>query len=369
LAGGGQASVRMNLNIRPEELSRTEPSRMVVQQTLGGAWADAFDRGVSEIVLSGTLGWRGGFALSGEDSFLALRSTVYQAWHDRRKVAIASGTDPSTVTLTFTDNLDSVASIVAPRSFTLRRSRSSPLLMRYEIRLLELGAADGPSSAIDSIINALSDPTRWLAGVTGMGNTLNQIDYYASEATSALGALAQAPGMFIDTGTALLQSVASTATSLRGQFDASTTALLTAGSSFAQAGRNSFAALAATPGLSSQQMSALMAVSSCYNDLTCTMANSFNIGLYYQNLDALLGASACSSTGGGDAPSGFTVANENPFYTLAPSQPSGPIVTVTQPAAQAINTLRGDPLLLVGQNASIGALLQAAASGITVSST
>lgn len=368
LTGGSKAPVRMNLTIRPEDLTRREPSRLFVEQTLGGAWADAFGGGVSEITLSGTTGWRGSAFVSGEDAFQALRSTVYQSWHDRRAVAVASGIDPETVKLIFTDNLDSIASVVAPQSFTLRRSRSSPLLMRYDIHLVELGPANQPSTILDSIINALSDPMRWIAGVTGMGNALQMIDYYASEATAVMGALGAAPQLFVSTGTSLMQSVASTAQSLAGQFDATTTALLTAGATFAQAGRNAFAALAGTPGLNNQQSAALMALSASYNDLTCTMANSFNIGLYFQNLDALLGASGCSSTGGGDPPSTFTVSGQNPFYSLAPATPSGPIVTITEPAAQALDTLRADPLLLLGQNAMIGSLMQAAATGITVSS-
>src|SRR5277367_3573779 len=48
----------LNLVIRPEELTRTDPSRMTVQQTLGGAWADDFGPGLGSINISGTTGWR-----------------------------------------------------------------------------------------------------------------------------------------------------------------------------------------------------------------------------------------------------------------------------------------------------------------------
>lgn len=369
LEGGGQPSVRMNLAVRPEDLTRSETSRLAIQQTLGGAWADAFDRGIATINISGTNGWRGGFTLSGEDMFLQLRQTVFQGWHDRRAAAIASGIDPATVRLTFTDNLDSFASIVAPRNFVLRRSKSSPLLIRYQIQLLELGDASDPGTILDQIVNALSNPTRWLAGVTGLTNVVAEINYYASEAQSALGALANAPAQFINTGTSLISSVASAAQSLRGQFDATSSALLTAGATFCVAGRNAFDALAGSnPTLPPSELIAVMAIASCFNDAACTMANCFNIGKYFTSLDDLLGASGCSSTGGGDPASTYTTSQTNPFYTLAPATPTGPTVTIQAPAAQALTTLRGDPLGLVGQTAAIGSLMQTAACGVRVSS-
>ena len=47
--------------IRPEELSRMDPSRVTVHQTLGGerlGWADDFGQGLPTINISGHTGWR-----------------------------------------------------------------------------------------------------------------------------------------------------------------------------------------------------------------------------------------------------------------------------------------------------------------------
>lgn len=132
----------MELVIRPEELTRFEPSRLAVQQTLGGAWADSFDRGIIQIRISGTTGWHGGPAdggqLSGEAQFLLLRQTAFIQWHSQRAAIVAGGGDPSVVTLVFIDSLDGHVDVVAPKSFTLRRSKSRPLLMQYQIEMLVL---------------------------------------------------------------------------------------------------------------------------------------------------------------------------------------------------------------------------------------
>ncbi len=49
LTGGLGLPARVNLPIRPEELTRTETSRLQVNQTLGGAWADSFGAGLAKI--------------------------------------------------------------------------------------------------------------------------------------------------------------------------------------------------------------------------------------------------------------------------------------------------------------------------------
>jgi hypothetical protein len=136
-----------SLNIRPEELTRYEPSRLAVQQALGGAWIDGFDRGIVTIKIQGHTGWRGttptavggaSNGLSGEDQFAQLRATSFLTWHSRRAQIVAGGGDPNTVELIFIDTLNRMSDLVAPKSFTLRRSKSRPLLMMYTIEMLVL---------------------------------------------------------------------------------------------------------------------------------------------------------------------------------------------------------------------------------------
>lgn len=354
----------MNLTIRPEELTRSEPSRLAVQQTLGGAWADAFDRGVSTISLSGTTGWRGSFFTSGEDAFLQLRSTAFQGWHDRRAKAVSSGQDPTEVQLIFTDTLNTITSIVAPKTFVLRRSRTSPLLFRYQIQLLELGDADDPNGIIDEIISAFSNPLRWIASVTGLGNILGQIDFYAQEAVAVFGSISSGIRTFINTGASLLQAVQSTAEELSGQFDEATSSLLTVGSAYSRAAANAFYALGADDTLPASDRIPIMALASNFNDAACSLQNGLNSGLLIPNFGDLFGASACSSTGGGSPASIFTTSLLNPFDTMF--QPAPPPVAVSDEARNAIGVLLGDPTLLANDVIVVGGLMAAAGTGVQV---
>lgn len=181
-----------SFNIRPEELTRYEPSRLAVQQTLGGAWVDGFDRGIITIKIQGHTGWRGftpGSAqdavgnplttgLPGELQFAQLRASSFLNWHAERARIVAGGGDPSVVELIFIDTLNGFTDLVAPKSFTLRRSKSRPLLMMYTIEMLVLqdlasvsflfgGAAsnfgfifggsilDAAAAAIDGVVSGL----------------------------------------------------------------------------------------------------------------------------------------------------------------------------------------------------------------------
>lgn len=176
LSGGPGPAVQQALFIRPEELSRAEPSRLTVQQTLGGAWADAWDRGVSTVRLSGTTGWRGSDLVSGEQAFLDLRQHSFADWHARRAAVVAGGGDPNTVELLLVDTLDDFVVLVAPKQFVLRRSKTSPLLMRYTIELTVLADQDlQPGGTSDPILSALADPLRWLGGAGGLENAAASI--------------------------------------------------------------------------------------------------------------------------------------------------------------------------------------------------
>lgn len=363
LEGGGD-DVNLDLVIRPEELTRQEMTRLQAQQTLGGAWIDEFGAGLGSINISGHTGWRGSTFFSGEDAFQQLRSTVFRDWLDRRARCVASGVDPDTVSLYFLDSLDSIRSKVAARTFTLRRSKSRPLLMMFQIQLVELADADQPESLIDEITDALSNPLRWLAGVTGLGNQLVQIQHYVTAARSAFGSISNAIRSFVDTGTSLIQSVQSTAQDLRGQFDVANSALLGIGASYSHAASNAFHVLAADDTLPSDQRIAVMALASNFQDAACTMENSFNAGKYFRSFDDLFGASTCSSTGGGHAWSTFTEQLQNPFYSLYP--PVASRLAVTPDAQAAIVALRADPIPLIGQPSQVGALMAAAGGGVTV---
>lgn len=364
LSGGAGSSTRLDLPIRPEELTRQEPSRLTVVQTLGGAFADSFGAGVATLTLAGHCGWRGSYFIPGEDAFAALRSTVFQEWHARRSQAVTAGQDPSQVALFYADVLNNARYEVAPRSFVMRRSRSSPLLIRYQIVLAILDDGSSEFGIIDTIVGALSNPLRWLAGVTGMTNTLVQLDGYLRQGLTMLGAARTAAVTVLGTGLSLLNTVKDTAEAVRGIFDGPDAAVLDMARRYSLAAKNAFAALAAEPSLNSQGRAQLMGVAGGFTDAYCTMENSFNIGRYFKSYDDLFGASNCSSTAGGRAWSTYVEQGLNPFVSMFPAQSSP--VSATQEARSAMTTLAADPLRLVGDEPAVARLLSAVGDGVRV---
>lgn len=363
LQGAPSGPANFNFGLRPEELTVNEPSRLTVQQTLGGAWADSFDVGVSTITLSGHNGWRGGLLSSGEDLFQQLQATCFTGWHQARADAVAQGQDPDTVKLYFTDSLDDIAVIVAPESFALHRSKTSPLLMRYSIKLLVLGPADGPLSAVDQIINALSNPLRWLSAQLGITQLVAQINQYVGIARAVFGAAAQAITSFVNVGVQLFASVAEIAGEVQGQFVG---AILGIGITYAVAASTAFAVLADDGTLSDSERLPMSQLSSAFFDVACSMTNGFNQIDQFPSYAAMFGASTCSSTGGGDPASVFTVQDVSAFSYVVPA--TAPPVQVTADAAAAMLALSGqpDPLTLVTQQAQVTDLMRRIGTGVTV---
>lgn len=145
--------------IRPETLTRHEPSRIAVQQTLGGAWADCFDRGVAVIRMEGHTGWHGGApdsAIPGEAQWQMLRIQGFEGWHAERDAVIQGGGDPDSVQMVLTDTLNGFVDLVAPKSFTLRRSKQRPLLMMYTIELLVLQPLASVGAAFGAVAGAVA---------------------------------------------------------------------------------------------------------------------------------------------------------------------------------------------------------------------
>lgn len=363
----GAADKYFVFSLRPEDVTASEVSRLTVQQTLGGAWADSFDKGITSINLSGHHGWHGGILLSGEDLFRAMRATCWQGWHDGRKAAIQAGQDPNTVQLFYTDNLDDITAIVAPSHFTLRRSRSSPLLMRYQVQLLVLGDASDAVGIADQIINALSNPLRWLASVTGLDAILPVIESNLDLGLAVFGAGAQGIQQFVNVGVQLIGSVADIARQTQGVFSDQDNGILTIGTQFSRAASTAFSVLAMDDTLSDEERLPIMALSSSFNDAACSMANGFSLLNGYDDLSSLRGASTCSSTGGGDPASDFTLSGANPFEFMFPV--TNPPVAVSAEAQQALTALQSDPLQMQGQVSIVADLMRRAGQGTAVAST
>jgi len=359
LWGAGIPAVYI-FHLRPEQLTRSEPSRLTVNQTLGGAWADSFGRGVSTINLSGHTGWRGGIFGDGASAFYDLRDSCFVQWHAQREAAAASGTDPDTIQLYFVDTLDDICALVAPKSFTLQRSKSSPLLYRYQIQLVILDDASAASPVVDLIAGNLSGTLRWLGAVSGLGNIIGIIGAIADNAANIFGMVADSVAAYLNTFAGVLSMVSNLASTGQGIFNAATQPILGAALAMAEAGRNGFQLLATAETLASRQAQIMRASAAC-NDALCSMAHGF-AGKTYPSFEDLFGASTCSSTAGGRPWSTYTEQRQNPFFAMYP--PVASRLLITPAGRDAITLLRRDPL--GGTAAGVADMLGAIADGVLV---
>lgn len=359
-ATGGGAVSSMALSIRPEELTRSEVSRLTVQQTLGGAWADDFGPGFAQINISGHTGWRGSAMSDGMDLFAQLKKTVYTDWHAKRNAARANGIDPGQVTLTFADALDSNTDIVVPVSFTLQRSKSRPLLMQYKISMIATGLpvpASNSSSlfsealnalGLGSLANSINALTRMVNNVAGwvQTNIIAPIKTFVSLAVSAFRAVVSA----INTATGVISSVIGTAQSI------------------ARAGENIMHMLSSGSSLSTAIKSQIMATAAMFSNIRCVLKNAVNVKNTYPDYTTLFGASNCSSTAGGSPASAYTTSGSNPFVDVI-GKPTAPPIAATAPAVSALATINNtDPVLSPMSTATIAANLKAINSGVTINS-
>lgn len=341
---GGEGGVQTwNFTIRPEELIREEPSRLTVQQTLGSAWVDAFDRGVGTITLKGHTGWRGGFGGDGATQFETLRSTIFTQWHARRASLAAKGQDPEAVGLYFADTLDRITARVAPKLFKLQRSKDAPLLMRYDVSLLVLDDSAGPAGSRDAITGALFNPLRWLAAKLGLENLIGEIDQIVRQVAQVYASVKEVVTQvctFVRSGVQLVLDVID---EIRSGIGTLTAPIFSTAQMVAQAAGNGFGILAAGEPASAVK-GLLMRAASTMNDIACTIANGFETGRYFRSFDDLYGAGNCSSTGGGRPWSTYAEAERSPLQEMFP--PVAARVSVSTAGRNAIDTLLRDPLTI-----------------------
>jgi hypothetical protein len=368
----------LDMVIRPEELTRTDVTRATVQQTLGGGWADDFGPGLANINISGHTGWRGAqFGNSdGMDQFAQLKNQVFTEWHSRRNAAVKAGLDPGKVSVAFADALDSTIDLVIPMSFTLRRSRSRPLLMQFNISMIAYrGKIFNPSSSYSGIGSALSGLTSMLKSIA------NIVSAVASAVNFVKSSIVGPVVAFMNSTKAIFSSVSNLISSAQSI----PLTLLNTAKSMAQAGNAMFATIAAAPGNSTDQIAAAMMVSSEYSNILCLLNNAVNQQTIYPDYTPLYGASNCSSTAGGSPESPY--ADTNPFYAVMGAPQNAPAPLVTPATAPAIATLSSpvptvsvspqaqqalvqinsaDPVLAPINSAALGLLAGSVAAGIAI---
>ena len=361
---GGPSEV-LDFWVRPEDLTRSDPSRLTVQQTLGGAWADSFGPGVPQISISGTTGWR--TDVSGSDGiarWLALKEMCFDGWHARRAAAIAAGLDPNGVNLIFADALDEFAAIVAPVNCTLRRSRSRPLLIQYQMTLIVVGDASDPG-ATDAPLSAADLQTLGIAGITGALNDLTaQIHMLQGRVYSAIASVMAPVQAFMNATIGVFQAAVGLVSTV-GSVAASVVDTVTM---TAQAGLNLFATVASVAELPAVVAGQFMAIASSYAAVARVVASALNGPLIVPDYTGLYGASGGGNLVGGSPPSGFNNIGASTLANVVPALPA-PAIIVSQTAQVQLAMLAGsDPVLAPLSLNQIALAAGAIASGITISS-
>jgi hypothetical protein len=358
-AGVGPPQAFVDLVIRPEELVRTDPSRAVVHQTLGGAFIDNFGPGIAQITISGHTGWRRTAAeqADGLERFQRLKNQVYDEWHAARQRAVWNGVNPDAVRLIFADALDEFAAVVVPMSFTLRRNKQRPLLQQYQLSMLVV--AEEPLQVIEGELPGADE--RELAGLDSLTASIDELTRNIHSVRSWVDSTLVGPVQSFMGQTARLYG------SVRGAISAGTDladSVINAARLSAAAGINLFRTVAAVASIPQQAKAGLMAISSAYSNIYCVLRNALRQKLYYQDYSDLYGASNCSSTAGGRPLS--MLGGENPFYKVVPT--AGPsALSLSQPAQNALQTLAGsDPVLSPLDTSSLAAAAGSIADGMVI---
>lgn len=119
--------------VNPESYSQSEPGRVTVTQTKGGAFVEFFGSALVEITLTGTTGFKNGGsdAESGYKKFKALRDIIKSVYDNITDGSEISDSD----LLKFYNFTDNEYYYTVPDKFELSRSKSQPMLYKYNIHL------------------------------------------------------------------------------------------------------------------------------------------------------------------------------------------------------------------------------------------
>lgn len=365
LQRGNVLSTPVTLKIRPEDLSRPEPSRTTVTQTLGrdiSGWVDNFGQSLPSVNISGHTGWRTS-AGSGEDgvqAFERLNKVVMPDYHKAKQQAIDSGLDPATVKLIFIDMLDGFAWNVAPMQFVLRRSKSRPLLMQYTIQLQAI------STRVDTQFRAVPILGSFPAGLLSLDGVLGKLVNFAKQVQSwvaqaiafkdaVLAPIAATVKLFAAIANLVFSVVRSVVNSVKALISSTANSLISIAKDLASVAVSVFRTISAIAELPAHLRAAISSVAAAYNEVVCLFSNSLKPANYYEDYDGLYGASNCSSTTGGRPESRY--ANMNAFALMQedplPVYVSSGAFSAMQSVIVADPVLAPMPLQEIGRNLQI----------------
>jgi hypothetical protein len=301
----GTDPVELALVIRPEDLTRTEVSRMAVTQTLGGAYVDNFGEGVPTVQISGHTGWGAGNRPDGRQAFFELHDQIFKQWHQQRAEAVEANLDPDKVKLIFNDVLDSFTWVVAPQNFVLRRSRSRPLLSQYQISLSFVSYDVAETlSALDALKQKqLLNGSKKLGALESLAASIKKITKsIADKITKVLGPIRSAVDKFTQLTTSVLHAVNDIVLGVLSVPAALATQALLLAQSLTR-GRVEHLPRGWRPSRRFRSITKayFMQVAGAFENAFCVLKNVLKPNLLLPNYDDLYGGSNCSSTSGGHA--------------------------------------------------------------------
>jgi hypothetical protein len=317
----------LTLPIKPEELTRTEPSRTSVVNSMDGAWIDAFGRGLTTLTISGNTGWGGNNRPDGVKQFSVLRDQFIHRWHDLRKARIDAGQNPDDVRLIFIDPLNSnyVADVV-PGQFVLRRNKNQPLLLLYNITMTVTNDKATPPQSVkdDSYVfvnqAAAISQSASLKSIAGSLSTLQKMQGSLGGALASIGEFGktvhEATASTFGPAVSLANDVIKTANDTRSVISASGQVAINLATDLSAVAVKMWSAVAAVTTLPNAVQSEVMQVKGAFSNLFCVLRNGYGDAVdSLMTYDDLYGASNCSSTAGGRPASAFV--GSNSFETSA----------------------------------------------------
>jgi hypothetical protein len=359
----GSAPVERKLVVRPEELTRSDASRLSTFQTLGGAWADNFGRGLPTVQLSGITGWGQGSLPNGQVEFEALYQLIYVGWHKARASLVAQGKDPDLVKLIFNDTLDGFTWLVAPNQFVLKRSKSRPLLSQYHINLTYL--SDNVADTLNDL--NLSQAQKQSLALDSLDASLKGIDDFAaslaSDITDFFGPLKEGVVDLVNTTATVLHAARSAIASGTRVVDAVTGNLMDIASGLSIATSNVFATVTAVQAIPGRILARITRVRTLFLNAYCVLKNTFRTRQILPNYDDIYGASLCSSTAGGRPLSKYL--DTNTLEAITPIINNRLAVTSDSVAAM-MHLSKMDPVLHPVSLESAGSLATTTANGVVV---
>jgi hypothetical protein len=341
------------LSIRPDDLTRTDTSRLNVAQTMGGAWADSWGAGLPSAQISGTTGWGQGIMPDGMNQFKGLYDTVFTRWHKERAAQLAKGGDPDGIKLLFVDVLDDFTWVIAPQQFVLKRSRSRPLLYQYQISFIQ--ASDDWASTLKALAEskavkddkALSSLAAALEKIKGFIDDLKSgwlgkvLDTIQNGVTALKGYIADFCQLTYDVLNIVKGTIAM-GINLLGDIPG---ALMEMGGNLSRAAANILYTVRSVIDLPLIAQAKLARAASSFENAWCILTNVLSARRFLPNYDTLYGSANCSSTAGGSPISRYDTENPFPALTKLPDQ-TGQAPWWTGTGKNSLTQLAGEDTVL-----------------------